>query len=163
MLLCNINPSNSECYYGELGLSGKLGFDDLQISVKFRHHTNTISFHPPGRVVYELDGTYEFFTSLIGFNDTSFPNIKADFLLYADDILVAATCGVNSNEQPREMFANINKAKKIELVVETKTPQGCHPVWISPCLHHDRLNLFPGVLGRQLHRGHVRNTVLPGW
>lgn len=148
MLLCNVNPRNSECFYGELGLSGKLGFDDLQVSVKFRHHTSTVSFHPPGKVVYELDGEYEYFTALIGFNDTSFVGIKADFLVYADDILVAAACGVSSNDQPREMFANINRAKKLELVIETNTPQGCHPVWISPCLHHDRMNLFPGVLGR---------------
>lgn len=148
MLVSNLNPRSYECIYGEIGLAGKLGYDDLQVSVKLRHYTNTVSFHPPGRVTYILDDDYEHLTTLIGFNDTSFPGIKADFLIYADDILVSAACGVSSNEQPRELFVNINKAKKLEFVVETTTPQGCHPVWISPTLHREKMTLFPGVLGR---------------
>jgi len=148
MLLCQLNPVHFECIFGDLGLCGKLGYDDLLVSVKLRHHTTSIAFHPPGKVVYELDGEYEHFTALIGFNDTSLYGIKADFLVYADDVLVAAACGVCVNDQPREIFANINQATKLELVVETNTPQGCHPVWIAPTLHKEKMSLYPGVLGR---------------
>lgn len=148
MLLCNLIPSHTDYSYGTLGLNGKLGHDDIYVSVKSRHHTSSIAFHPPGKITYDLSGDYDHFTTMIGFNDTSFPGLKADFLVYADDVLIAAACGVCVDEQPREISVNLNKARKLELVVETSTPQGCHPVWITPSLHTVSMARIPGVLSR---------------
>lgn len=148
MLLCNLVPSHIECGFGTLGINGKLGHSDSYVRVKSRHHSTSISFQPPGKITYDLNGDYEHFTTMIGFNDTSFPGLKADFLIYADDILVGAACGVSVEEQPREMSVNLNGARRLELVVETTTHQGCHPVWIAPSLHKDSMHRIPGVLGR---------------
>jgi hypothetical protein len=148
MLLYNMTPSHFECGYGGLGVNGELGHGDMYVSVKTRHHMSSISFQPPGKITYNLNGEYGYFTTMIGFNDTSFPGLKADFLVYADDVLVAAACGVSVEEQPRELSANLNNAKKLELIVETSTPHGCHPVWITPSLHEDGVDKISGVLGK---------------
>jgi len=148
MQVCNLPSYEFQALHGELGLAGRLGYEDLLISVKSRFFNNSVSFHPPGQVSFETDGKYEFFHSLIGFNDTSYPGTRADFLVFADDILVAAACDVKSEEMPREIFANINGAKKIKLVIETENPPGCHALWANPVLHLEKQSLFPGVLGR---------------
>lgn len=148
MLLCDLNPISFECVYGELGLGGKIGYEDLLISVRSRYYTNALSFHPHGQVVYDINGDYEYFTAQIGFNDSSFPGTYCDFLIYADDVLVAAACNIGGNDEPREIFANLNGARTIKLVVETTSPIGCHPVWIQPSIHKEKHMLFPSVLGR---------------
>jgi hypothetical protein len=148
MIVCDLPSYGFQSLYGELGLAGRLGYENLLISVKSRYFTNSVSFHPPGQVSFDTGGKYEFFHSLIGFNDTSYPGARADFLVYADDILVAAACDVKGEEMPREIFANINGAKTIKLVTETENPQGCHALWANPVLHHEKQILLPGVLGR---------------
>jgi hypothetical protein len=147
MRLSSHNVEFATLGYGEIGLGGKIGFADLYASVANRHYPNAIGAHAPSKLTFALPQGMQGFATYVALNDTAEPEATADFLVYADDELIAATHAVRSGETPRLLEGELYGAKKVHLVINTLHWPGCHTLWIDPLVTRQEKPFFTGVLG----------------
>lgn len=147
MRLSSHNVESSSVGYGEVGFGGKIGFADLYVSVANRYYPNAIGAHAPSKLTFALPHGMQGFSSYVALNDTSEPTAVADFLVYADNELIAATHTVRPGEAPRLIEGELYGAKKIHLVVNTAHWPGCHTAWIDPVVIRQEMPSITGVLG----------------
>jgi NPCBM/NEW2 domain len=123
----------AEVGYGELGLRGKLGYEDLSVSVGAKHYEHALSAHAPSAVTFELDGSFASFRCHVALNDeVAARSSHADFTVIADGRIVAAMPNVMAGDAPRELEADISHAKRLTLLVDTNRFPLCHSVWLDP-------------------------------
>lgn len=147
MRLSSHNVEYSNIGYGEVGFDGKLGFSDLYVSVANRHYSNALGAHAPSKITFALPQGMQNFSTYVALNDTAEPNAMADFLVYADDELIAATHSVRYGDAPRLLEGELYGAKKVHLVANTTHWPGCHTVWIDPFVTRQEKPNIIGVLG----------------
>jgi hypothetical protein len=140
MFLDGLTPSYKKSHF-EIGINGYLGISDTFVSHKGRFYPNAIGAHAPSIVEYNLDGSYDIFESEVAINDLEEEDAESnpvDFLVYADDKLVAFVPRVRANENSRSIHAYIGGAKKLRLetnVVYYGYNNWCQSVWLSPQIH----------------------------
>lgn len=147
MRLSSHNAVSNNVGYGEPGYSGQLGFSDIYVSVGNRHYPNAIGAHAPSRLIFELPPGMQGFSAYAALNDTAEPNAVADFLVYADNELIAATHTIRAGDSPRLIEGELYGAKQIQLVAQTSHWPGCHTVWIDPIVTRQDKSSITGVLG----------------
>lgn len=141
--------SSHSVAYGEMGCGGNLGFDRLRVSVCGHYYNRAISAHPPSRVTFNVDGEHNLLRCYVALNDTSAEGVHADFLVYADDVLVAVAPRVRRAHHMRCIEANLRGAKKIDLVVEAEPCEFVHALWIDPVLDKEPIVRVESPLGGQ--------------
>lgn len=147
MFLKNLNFAYKKLGYGEIGTEGFMGYENLCVSVNGKYHENSISAHPPSKIVYNLNGDYNWLNCELALNDTSDYLASANFLIYADDILVYAAYNVRVNEKNRIVSVNINYCKKLTLEIQTNCGMLCHALWIDPIVSINKENYLLGCMG----------------
>lgn len=159
MRLDSMTPVRARVGYGAVGVFGSLGYEGKNVSVRGCSFDNAISAHPPARLTYHLRGRYEKFSALVALND-DVPSgaTSADFSVWADGRRVAWVRGVSPGEPPRALSARIDRARILELAVETNRWDYCHAVWLQPTLNRDFADPTPGRLRDCLDRTEI---VLP--
>ena len=139
--------SSASVGYGEPGTRGLLGFADLFVSVQNRHYPHAIGAHPPSELVYVLPDGMQSVSVYAALNDTSDAGAVADFLIYADNELIAAAHSVRPHESPRLMEAELYGAKSLRFVITSPYWPGCHAMWLEPTIDHKVTTSITGVLG----------------
>lgn len=147
MRLSSRNIDSQSVNYGEVGFGGQLGFADLFVSVQNRYYPNAIGAHAPSELTFALPQAMQGFSTYVALNDTAESTSTADFLVYADDELIAATHNVRPGEPPRWLEAELYGAKTLRLVANTPHWPGCHTVWVDPVINRQERQSFTGVLG----------------
>jgi hypothetical protein len=123
----------AEVGHGELGLRGKLGYEDLPVSVGNKLYQHALSAHAPSAVTFELDGSFASFRCHVALNDdVPAQRSHADFTVVADGRVVAAMPNVMAGDAPRELEADIGYARRLALLVNTNRWPLCHSVWLDP-------------------------------
>ncbi len=119
--------------WGDIGLHGSLGYDAKQVTVEGRSYTHAISAHPPSNTSFNLNGPFSVFRCQVALNDDVFHELtSADFMVYADGVLVGMVRGMQAGHTPKELQADIRGAHSLELVVNTRRWDSCHAVWLDP-------------------------------
>jgi len=119
--------------YGGVGLHGELGYDGRFVSVQGRPYMHAFSTHPPARVIVGLGRRFAGFRCHVAINDDVPADVShADFAVLADGREVGVASFVRAGEPPRELFAQIAGADRLELVVRTSRWEYCHAVWLDP-------------------------------
>lgn len=136
MYLDTIEPDFISLGHGIVGYRGSMGYG-MPLGVNGHFFEHAISAHPPSRLQFALKGQYEHFTAYAALNDTSSETVKADFLVYADGILVAYAPDVRKGERFRRIAANIQGAAMLELVIETDDTTYNHALWLDPMLNEE--------------------------
>ena len=131
---------------GNLGIGGHLGYFPHYVYVWGKYYDHAISAAPPSHISCPVVDAH-FFACDVALNDTSAPGSSANFLVYADDLLVAVAENVQHGERPRNLSAILEGASKIDLVVEASDPQDCHAVWLNPFVDRTPLSKLKGPLG----------------
>lgn len=147
MRLSSHNVESFNVGYGEVGLGGKIGFADLYTSVANRYYPNSIGAHAPSKVTFALPQGMQSFSAYVALNDTAEHNACADFLVYADNELIAAAHSVRAGEAPRLLEGELYGAKRIHLVNNTQHWPGCHTAWLDPIVTRQEKSHITGVLG----------------
>lgn len=147
MRLSSHNVESTSVGYGDVGFGGKIGFADLYISVANRYYPNAIGAHAPSKLTFALPQGMQGFSAYVALNDTSEPGAVADFLVYADNELIAATHSVRPGESPRLIEGELYGSKKVHLVANTTHWPGCHTTWIDPIVIRQETPSITGVLG----------------
>lgn len=137
-----MTPSRIETQF-ELGTNGYLGVRDAFVTFRGKFYGNALGAHAPSIIEYDLDGTYHTFEAEAVINDIAEDNRcnPVNFLVYADDRLVAYVPRVRAHEPPRSVIANINGAKKLRLEIEVAYNgynNWCQSVWLSPQIHTEK-------------------------
>src|ERR1035438_10126397 len=133
--LDSLSPLDSRVAYGQLGISGALGYEGKQVSVQGTPYPHALSTHAPARLIYRVDGRYGQFQCQVAINDDVPPcSSSADFTVLADGRPVAAALGVVAGDPPRRICAELGAARIIELAVDTGHWDFCHTVWLDPVL-----------------------------
>jgi predicted O-methyltransferase YrrM len=126
-------PLLADVGYGTLGSNGDLGYEDQRVQVGGQSWPHALSAHAPSRLVFPLPvGGSEFHSQVALNDDVAGQRTSADFLVYADDRLVAVVPDVQAGEAAAQCRANVAGARRLQLVVETKRFEHCHAVWLDP-------------------------------
>ena len=147
MYLDTMIPTKTQTGYGGLGILGGMGYPIL-LSVNGVFFEHGLSAHPPSSLRYALNQAFQMLTCHVALNDSSSDHAEANFLIYADGILQAVAARVRKGDPPRYMEARLYNAKQIELVIESRSPEGCHAIWVDPILHDSAPMTMTGVLNR---------------
>jgi hypothetical protein len=122
--------------YGTLGLNGQLGYENKLVQVQSELIDNAISAHGPSEVQFLVPDTDRIFSCRVALNDDVLGRTtSADFVISADDDVLAVAAGVRPGESPRELTARLRAPCTLNLRVETTRFDSCHSLWIDPCLH----------------------------
>ena len=132
--------------YGEVGTRGQLGYGGMWVKVCGKHYSRNVSAHPPSHLEVGIGGA-EHFSCNVALNDSSGPDISANFLVYADGVLMAVVEEVKVFEPPRPISINIYGAKKLELVCETTNASMCHAVWLDLILSNSPATRYIAPFG----------------
>lgn len=120
--------------YGRLGLLGRLGYENQQVRVQGRAFQHSVSAHAPSEVRFMLppgDGRLRCEVALN--DDVAARRTCADFLVLADNSVLAAVPGVRPGEPARKLTARLRGPCTLSLRVETSHRDYCHSVWLDPC------------------------------
>jgi hypothetical protein len=119
--------------YGNLGMHGVLGYDGRMVSVQRHQYAHAFSAHAPSRLVFECGGRFQEFHCKVALNDdVALKGSAADFVVYADEHVVAAAPFVRAGDPPRELTANIGGAQQLTLITQTTEWASCHSLWLDP-------------------------------
>jgi hypothetical protein len=133
MYLDSFTPLEVEVGYGELGIKGRLGYEGKTVSARGRAYEHALSAHPPARLLFQLDGRFNSFRSLVALNDDVPAGCSyANFAVLADGREVAVAPRVMAGELPRLLQASIGGARQLELLVRTNSWDHSHAVWLDP-------------------------------
>lgn len=133
MYLDQLELKEQSVGWGQVGRDGSLGYDGLSVAVQRRPHQHAISAHAPSRLVFTCDGRFEQFHCRVALNDdVALKGSAADFVLVADGDVVGAAPQVRAGDPPREISANINGCRELELLTQTTQWSFCHSVWLDP-------------------------------
>jgi hypothetical protein len=122
-----------ETGYGELGLHGALGYEDLRVSVQGKPYHHAISAHAPSCLVFDLDQRFASFRCRVALNDDVPAGAShANFTVVADGRVVAAMPYVAVGDPPRVLTVDISGVKQLVLTVSTTRWAYCHAVWLDP-------------------------------
>lgn len=133
MYVENLKQLQQSVGYGTVGTHGTLGYEGLHVKVRQNRYEHTLSAHAPSRLVFELDGRFDEFSAQVAINDdVASQNTSADFVVYADDQVVAVVPSVRAGDAPRPVQAIIRGSQRLILVVYTTQWQFCHSVWLDP-------------------------------
>ena len=146
MYLNELGLKYKKIEYGEIGLYGQIGYDNLLVSVNDVHYDRSISPHPPSILIYKLNGKYNHFTCQVALNDTSSEFASADFYVYADNVLVSCSFNVIKNKKPRKISCNVHYCKELRLEIRTNNPLFTHAIWIDPIVEISS-NMIVGSMG----------------
>lgn len=157
LLLDELMPLQTEIGYGQLGRSGALGYDGGSVSVNDQAISRALSAHAPSRLVYELDGSYNYFHCQVALNgDVPAGASRASFHILADGRLVALHCGMIAGSPPRALQANIAGCRRLELITETDRWAYCHTLWLYPVLSRGSVDATGTTLTDCLNRVQVQ-------
>lgn len=146
MYLDEIAPVDSAVGYGQLGLSGDLGYEGARVTVGGIEYHNSISAHGSSIVEFQIDGQFDHFESQVAINDDSIgADTSADFLVIADGLVVGVATNVIPGDPRRFLTADIRGARELKLVVAAHRWDHCHSVWLNPRL--SRRGEKPPVVG----------------
>jgi hypothetical protein len=147
MYLDTLIPSEYKVGHGGIGRRGGMGYPIL-LSVNESFFEHSISAHPNSKLKFELHGGFYLLSCHAALNDSSIEGSEANFFIYADGILVGAATNVRKGCAPRFIEARIYNPKKIELIIESDNPDGCHAIWIDPVLHTSASSTMVAALNR---------------
>jgi predicted O-methyltransferase YrrM len=161
--------------YGDLGMFGRLGYEDRSVTVHRQHYDHAFGTHPPARVRFHLDRRFAAFSCHVAINDdVPAGRSHADFAVVADGREVAVETYVQAGDLPRPLVADISGAENLELVVRTSRWDFCHAVWLDPQVNEspvattkitDALNRAEFIVPPSLPRAQkcVATVVSPGF
>ena len=142
--------------YGAPGIGGDLGYEGKRVSVGGQPYSHALSAHPPGRLLFRLDGRFAHFCCAVALNDdVPARRSHADFRVLADGREIGAARHVTAGERPRPLRADVARAQTIELLTETSRWEHCHAVWLDPLLAEDAADLPPATLADCLGRAEI--------
>jgi len=119
--------------YGRLGLLGRLGYENQQVRVHGRVFQHSVSAHAPSEVRFLLpqgDGKLRCEVALN--DDVAARRTSADFVVLADNRVLAVEAGVRLGEPVRKLVARLRGPCTLSLRVETSHRDYCHSVWLDP-------------------------------
>ena len=119
--------------YGRLGLRGRLGYENQQVRVHGRVFQHSVSAHAPSGVRFLLppgDGKLRCEVALN--DDVAARRTSADFVVLADNRVLAVEAGVRPGEPARKLIARLQGPCTLSLRVETCHRDYCHSVWLDP-------------------------------
>ena len=156
MYLGSFKPLVAEVGYGRLGLDGDLGYENKRVSVGCRNYEHALSTHGPARLLFQLDGRYASFNCQVALNDDVPAGASnATFLVLADGREVARELFVWSGTSPRTISVNIDGARNLELLVQTRRWEFCHAVWLDPQLSEMPVETLQSILLDCLGRAEI--------
>jgi predicted O-methyltransferase YrrM len=142
--LDSLSPLLAQVGYGELGLSGHLGYEHKLVSVQRQPYRHAFSTHPPARLLFHLNSRFASFRCQVALNDDTARGISdADFLVSVDGRQVASAAAVVAGEPPRMITADITGAQLLELAVATNRWEHCHAVWLDPQVEEAAVDSSP--------------------
>jgi predicted O-methyltransferase YrrM len=154
--LDSLSPLDSRVGYGQLGVSGALGYEGKQVSAQGRPYPHALSTHAPARLIYRVDGRFGQFQCQVAINDDVPPcSSSADFTVLADGRPVAAALGVVAGDLPRRICAELGSAHILELAVDTGHWDHCHTVWLDPVLCEGPPRAAASALADCLERANI--------
>src|ERR1700752_163868 len=157
MYLDSLTPDESQVEYGELGTHGSLGYENQRVAAQGKQYDRALSTHPPARLRFELDGRFGSLKCSVAINDDVGPGRShAHFFVHADGIEVACVPYVVAGQPPRELVANIDGARSLELIVETDAWDFCHAVWLDPEVSEQAVHSPAGTLSDCLNRAEIQ-------
>src|SRR5687767_13438430 len=131
MYLDQLHIREQSVGYGSLGMHGALGYDSG--FVIRRQYQHALSAHAPSRLVFDVDGRFDEFHCEVALNDAvSKKGSAADFVVYADDRVVAAASSVRAGDSPRQLQPRISDTQRLTLVTQTTQWAFCHSLWLDP-------------------------------
>ena len=121
--------------YGRLGLLGRLGYENQQVRVQGRAFQHSVSAHAPSEVRFMLPpGDGSTLCCEVALNDdVAARRTGADFLVLADNRVLAAGSWSAPREPARKLTARLRGLYTLSLRVETSHRDYCHSVWLDPC------------------------------
>ena len=135
IFLDTLAPAACALGYGGLGTGGELGYDGKRVTVQGRAYEHALSTHPPARVRWELDGSWNSFHCEVALNDdVAIGRSHADFEVYADGRRVGQVYRVTAGAAPCPLVADLAGARTLELVTNTTRWEWSHAVWLDPQL-----------------------------
>lgn len=160
--LDELTPLQAEVGYGQLGRDGALGYDNGRVRVNDQAMLRALSAHAPSRLVYELDGSYNYFNCQVALNgDVPAGASRASFRILADGHLVALHCGLLAGSPPQALQAHIAGCRRLELITETDRWAYCHSLWLSPVLSRSSVDATGTILTDCLKRVQVQMPPAP--
>lgn len=157
MYLDSLTPTESHVGYGELGVRGSLGYENLRAIAQGRTYEHALSTHPPARLRFDLDGRFASFKCRVAINDdVATGRSHAHFFVRADGVEVACVPYVVAGDEPRELIADIGGARELEFIVETDAWDFCHAVWLDPEVSEQPVEVFVGTLHDCLNRAEIQ-------
>jgi hypothetical protein len=131
LFLDTIPPVAAEVGWGRLGVLGELGYEGGRVRVGGIGATHALSAHAPSAIEFELGGGFRSFQCRVAMNDDA-RQTRADFIVAADDRVVAVAPAVAAHEPPRTITAPIGGAHRLSLQIATRHHNFCHSVWLDP-------------------------------
>lgn len=153
MYLESLIPQHVQVGYGELGLGGRLGYEDKAVIVQGRRYQHSLSTHAPARLVFALGGRFATFHCQAALNDDVGVGVShANFILRADGRVVGWETHVEAGEPPRFLQADITGSLTLELITETTQWEYSHSVWLDPILGEKPIDIPARTLSDPLGR-----------
>lgn len=153
MYLDSFSPQQVRVGYGELGLGGRLGYEDKPVIVRGQRYQHALSTHAPARLLFALGGRFASFRCQVALNDDVGAGVShADFIVRADGRVVGCEPYVEVGEPPRLLQADITDSLTLELITETTQWQYSHSVWLDPSLNEEPIEISSRNLADPLER-----------
>ncbi|MFK4979961.1 hypothetical protein, partial [Klebsiella pneumoniae] len=77
MFLDQKEASSLKIQFGNLGLRGYLGYENLHAVVQGKYYDRSISAHPPSRLEYTFEKPINYFDCWVGLADSSTEDVTA--------------------------------------------------------------------------------------
>jgi len=133
--LDQLEPVDAQVGYGELGRSGRLGYENGSVVVGGEARGCALSSHPPAILRYSVPEGYVRFRCSVALNDdVATSGSYAAFTVVSDGRVVAEVPFVRAGGAPVPINAEIMGASTIELHVATTRWAYCHAVWLDPVI-----------------------------
>jgi len=131
LFLDTIPPVAAEVGWGRLGVLGELGYEGGRVIVGGIAAPHALSAHAPSALEFALGGGFRSFQCRVAMNDEA-RQTRADFIVVADDRVVAVAPAVAAHEPPRTIVTPIDGAHRLSLQIATRHHNFCHSVWLDP-------------------------------
>ena len=155
LVLDTIPPVAAEVGWGRLGVLGDLGYENGRVIVGGIGAAHALSAHAPSAIEFELGGGFRSFQCRVAMNDDA-RQTRADFIVAADDRVVAVAPAVAAHEPPRTITAPIDGAHRLSLQIATRHHNLCHSVWLDPIVS-DVEQTLPSAPSDPLHRARIHD------
>lgn len=150
MLECNHSPSvnavyldtlipeYSDCGYGRLGLQGRLGYENREVTINGAERFHSISAHAPSAVKFDLARKYARLDAGVAFNDNvpSHAGIAADFSVIVDGVLKHHIRGIAPGGPLRTLSVDVRDASHVTLATRSNRKSYAHTIWVEPVLQY---------------------------